>query len=76
MIIQFFINDPFSLIWLHFLQSQLKVGCDTDKKIEGDKISACEVAEELEVLCGKIRNRKNQNFLTSKIVLLLNDLKK
>ena len=75
-IIKLFFNDPFSLIWLHFFQSQLKVVCDTVKKIEGDKISACEVAEELEVLCGKIRNRKNQNFLTSKIVSLLHDLKK
>jgi hypothetical protein len=74
-IIKLFFNDPFSLIWLNFLQSQLNFVSDTVKN-EGDKISACDVAEELEVLCGKIRNRKNQNFWTSKIVLLLNDLKK
>jgi hypothetical protein len=36
-IIKIFFNDPFSLIWLHFLQSRLKVVCDTVKKIEGDK---------------------------------------
>jgi len=75
-IIKYFLNDPFSFIWLIFC-SQLKVVCDTFTKIEGDKISACEVAEELEVLCEKIRNRKNQNFFTSKILNShLNDLKK
>ncbi|KAL4122741.1 hypothetical protein QTP88_015022 [Uroleucon formosanum] len=52
-----------------------QVVCDTVTKIEGDKISACEVAEELEILVGKIKNRKNLNFLTTNILSLLNDLK-
>jgi len=64
-----------SIVWFHFLQSQLKVVCDTVTKIEGDKISACEVAEELEILVGKIKNRKNLDFLTTNILLFLNGLK-
>jgi len=47
-----------SIVWFHFLQSQLKVVCDTVTKIEGDKISACEVAEELEIVVGKIKIEK------------------
>jgi len=39
-----------------FIQSQLKVVCGTIKRIDGDNISACEVSEELEILCGKIKN--------------------
>lgn len=74
-ILKSFFNDPMSKVWFYFLQSQLKVVCDTVTKIEGDKISACEVAEELEILVGKIKNRKNQNFLTSNILSILNDLK-
>lgn len=65
-------NDPMSLVWFYFLQRQLKIVCDTVTKIEGDKISTCEVAEELEILIGKIINRKNQNFLTSNILSILN----
>lgn len=56
-------NDPMSLVWFYFLQSQLKVVCDTVTKIEGDKISACEVAEELEILVGKIKIEKIKIFL-------------
>lgn len=52
-----------SKIWFYFLQSQSKVVCDTVIKIEEYKISACEVAEELEILVGKMKNRQNQNFL-------------
>lgn len=74
-ILKSFFNDPMSIVWFHFLQSQLKVVCDTVTKIEGDKISACEVADELEILVGKIKNRKNLNFLTTNILSLLNDLK-
>jgi len=31
-------------------------------KIERDKISACEVAEELEIFVGKIKNRKKSKL--------------
>ncbi|KAF0755875.1 protein FAM200B-like [Aphis craccivora] len=41
-VLKTFFNDPVSIAWLYFVQSQLKVVCDTIKKIEGDHISACE----------------------------------
>ncbi|VVC30830.1 Ribonuclease H-like domain [Cinara cedri] len=74
-ILKSFFNDPISKVWFYFLQSQLKVVCNTVIKIEGDKKSTCKVAEELKILVEKIKNRKNQNFLTSNILSMLNDLK-
>ncbi|KAL4098108.1 hypothetical protein QTP88_022777 [Uroleucon formosanum] len=66
-ILKSFFSDSVAIIWFHFIQSQLKVVWDTIKRIEGENISACEVAEELEILCGKIKNRKTQNFITSSV---------
>ncbi|KAL4131790.1 hypothetical protein QTP88_009047 [Uroleucon formosanum] len=73
-ILKSFFSDPVAIIWFHFIQSQLKVVCDTIKRIEGENISACEVVEELEILCGKIKNRKTQNFLTSSVNSMLLEL--
>ncbi|XP_025410915.1 uncharacterized protein LOC112683919 [Sipha flava] len=75
-VLRTFFNDPISMAWLYFVQSQLKVVCDTIKRIEGDHISAGEVYEEIEVLCGKIKNRKNQHFFTSELAQLISDLEK
>lgn len=61
-ILKSFFGDPVSIIWFYFIQSQLKVVCDTINKIERDNISACEVSEELDILCGKIKNRKHKIF--------------
>ncbi|VVC27326.1 Ribonuclease H-like domain [Cinara cedri] len=47
-ILKSFFSDPVAIIWFHFIQSQLKVVCDTIKRIEGDNKSACKVSEELE----------------------------
>ncbi|VVC35788.1 Hypothetical protein CINCED_3A020788 [Cinara cedri] len=69
-----FLSDPVAIIWFHFIQRQLKIVCDTIKRIEGDNISACEVSEELEALCGKIKNRKTQNFLTSGVNSMILEL--
>lgn len=44
------------------MQSQLKVVCDTIKRIEGDNISAHEVSEELEILYEKIKIEKCKIF--------------
>jgi len=55
--------------------AKLIKGCLWYCKKIGDKISACEVAEEWEILVGKIKNRKNLNFLTTDILSLLNGLK-
>lgn len=73
-ILKSFFSDSVAIIWFHFIQSQLKVVCDTIKRIEGHNISACEVSEELEILCGKIKNRKTQNFLTSSVNSMLLEL--
>lgn len=54
-ILKSFFSDPVTIIWFHFIQSQLKVVCDTIKRIEGDNIFAYEVSEELKILCGKIK---------------------
>lgn len=61
-ILKSFFSDSVAIIWFHFIQSQLKVVCDTIKRIEGHNISACEVSEELEILCGKIKIEKHKTF--------------
>lgn len=58
-----FFDNPVSIAWMYFIQSQLKVVCDTITIIESDNISASEVYEELEVVCGKIKTGKANNFL-------------
>jgi hypothetical protein len=68
------LNDPVSIVWFHFLESQLKVCCDTIKKIESDTISGSEVAEELDILANKMKSRRNENFCTSKHLSLLSDV--
>lgn len=75
-ILKQFFDNPVSIAWLYFIQSQLKVVCDTITIIESDNISASEVYEELEVVCGKIRNRQSQQFFTSKLALIIEDLDK
>jgi hypothetical protein len=52
------------------------VVCYTIKSIEGDYISECEVYEEIEMLYGKIKNRKNQHFFTTELAQLISDLDK
>jgi len=76
-VLKIFFNDPVSIAWLYFVQSQLKVVCDTIKKIEGDHfISACEVYEEIKVLCGKIKKSEKSTFFTSELAQLISDLDK
>lgn len=45
-----------------FHTMSIKVVCDTIRKIEENNTSVCEVLEKLEILFGKIKNRKTQNF--------------
>lgn len=75
-ILKTFFDNPVSIAWLYFIQSPLKVVCDTITRIESDNISASEVYEELEMVCGKIRNRQSQQFFTSKLALLIEELDK
>jgi hypothetical protein len=41
-------NDPLSLVWIYFLESQMKVCSIFMKEIESDRISGSEVAVELD----------------------------
>jgi len=52
-ILKQFFDNPVSIAWLYFIQSQLKVVCDTITIIESDNISASEVYEKLEVVVEK-----------------------
>ena len=70
-----FFNDQNSLLWLKFLQSQLKIFSATVMKIEGDNILATEVAEELDMLRQKIMTRKIENFQTLKMTSIISKLK-
>jgi len=75
-VLRTFFNDPVSLAWMYFIQSQLKVVGDIIKKIKGDHISVSGVYEELEVLSGKIKNRKVNIFFSSDLAQLISDLDK
>ena len=59
---EIFFSNLVSIIWLYFIQSQLKVVCDTILRIERDNVFPCQVSEKLEILCGKIKNRKTKPF--------------
>jgi hypothetical protein len=48
-VLRTFFNDPISIAWLYFVPSQLKLVCDTIKRIEEDHTLACEVYEEIVV---------------------------
>jgi hypothetical protein len=74
MMLKIFFNDPVSIVWFHFLESQLNVCCNTIKKIESDTISGSEVAEELDILANKMKSRRDDNFCTSKLISLLSDV--
>jgi hypothetical protein len=43
------------------------------KKPENDNISGCEVAEELDILVDKMKNRRDEKVCISKHVSLLSD---
>jgi hypothetical protein len=67
-------NDPVSLVWINFLESQMKVCSISTKKIQSDSISDSEVAEELNILSDKMKSRRDENFRTTKLISLLSDV--
>ena len=69
-----FFENPQSLLWLHFIQSQLKMFSNSIQKLERTNISATEVAEELELLTEKVNNRKCSKFQTSVVSSILINL--
>jgi hypothetical protein len=69
-----FFDNPQPLLWLLFIQSQLKAFCKTIKKIESKNVSASEMAEELDLLVDTINRRKEENFQTTQITTLISEL--
>jgi hypothetical protein len=61
-------NDSVSLVWIYFLESQMKVCSISMKKIQSDSISGSEVAPDLDILSNKMKSRRDENFLTTKLV--------
>jgi hypothetical protein len=51
-------------VYFYFLESQLKICCNIDRKVENDIISGCEVAEEFYILVNKMKNRRDENLCT------------
>jgi hypothetical protein len=68
-------NDPVSLVWIYFLESQMKVCSISMKKIQSDSISGSEVAVELDILSKKkMKSKRDENFHTTKLILLISDV--
>jgi hypothetical protein len=66
------LNDPVSLVWIYFLESQMKDCSISIKKIQSDSTSGSEVA--VDKLSNKLKNRIDENFCTTKLASLLSDL--
>jgi hypothetical protein len=66
-------NDPMSLVWIYFSESQMKVCSISMKKIQSDSISGSEVAIELDILSNKMKSRRVENLHTTKHITLLSD---
>jgi hypothetical protein len=67
-------NDPVSLDWIYFLESQMNVCSISTKKIHSDSISGSDVAVELDILSYKMKSRRDENFHTTKCISLLSDV--
>jgi hypothetical protein len=59
-------SDPVSIVWIYFLESQMKVSSTSMKKIQSDSISDSKVAVELNILSNKMKSRRDENFLATK----------
>jgi hypothetical protein len=64
-------NDPVSLVWIYFLESQMKVCSISMKKIQSDGSSGSEVAEELNILSDKVKSKRDENFRTTKHITVI-----
>jgi hypothetical protein len=60
MVIKMF-NDPVSLVWIYFLESQMKVCSISMKKTQRNSISGSEIATELDILPNKMKISIPQN---------------
>lgn len=57
-----FFKNPFARFWLLFIEEQAQVFQNTVLKIEGDNITAIEVAKSVSELENTLRMRKKTNF--------------
>jgi hypothetical protein len=67
-------NDPVFLVWIYFLEIQMKVSSISIKKVKSDSILVCEVAVELDILSNKMKSRKDENFRTTKLLTNVADV--
>jgi hypothetical protein len=67
-------NDPASLVWIYFLESQMKVCSISMKKIQSGSISGSKVTTELDILSNKMKSGRDENFCTTKLISLLSDV--
>jgi hypothetical protein len=67
-------NDPVFLVWIYFLESQIKVCSISMKKIQSGSILGSEIGVELGILPNKMKSRRDENFCPTKLVLLLSDV--
>jgi hypothetical protein len=70
-ILKTFFNNETSILWLNFLQSQLKTINIYIKIIENQKLCAVELILIMEKLTTKLKNKKDDFFLPSDIEALL-----
>lgn len=64
-VIEIFFKDESSEFWMKFLHAQSALFYDTVKKIEGNKVTIMEVADELNLLKAKYRKRIEEEYVPS-----------
>jgi hypothetical protein len=67
-------NDPVSLVWIYFLECQMKVSSISMKKTDSGSISGRAVAVELDILSNKMKSKRDANFHTTKLISPLSDV--
>lgn len=66
-VLKSFFDDPNGELWLWFLHNVAGVFNETVKKMEGDKISATEAANQYLILRKNLMDRKESSFLPMKV---------
>lgn len=67
-------GDPCSLLWLMFASCQIQVFQATITAIQAEKMSATEVAREINLLNGKLQGRLDESFIPVEVRRKLTDL--
>ncbi len=69
-----FFDDPCSELWLWFVHNQMSLFNVTLLNIQKEDATASEIVSELNVLKGKLLNRRDEKFLSLKVKSLLREL--